>query len=92
MPPGGGSSNQPYIQTAIPTGELPPSSPDFLLRDGILAPVAAAKDASRLTQMFFDFKTPNGLLFTAKENLLSRISVSAITQDQKLLLPTNTAC
>ena len=86
--PGGGSSNQPYIQTAIPTGELPPSSPDFLLRDGILAPVAAAKDASRLTQMFFDFKTPNGLLFTAKENLLSRISVKTQASE---IAPTNTA-
>ena len=73
--PGGGSSNQPYIQTAIPTGDLPPSSPDFLLRNGFLAPVAAARDTSRLTQMFFDLKSPNGLLFTAKENLLSRISV-----------------
>jgi hypothetical protein len=73
--PGGGSSNQPYIQTAIPTGDLPPDSPDFLLRNGFLAPVSAARDTSRLTQMFFDFKSPNGLLFTAKENLLSRISV-----------------
>ena len=72
--PGGGSSNQPYIQTAIPEN-LPVQSPDFLWRNGFLAPVSAAKDVSRLTQMFFDLKSPNGLLFTAKENLLSRISV-----------------
>ena len=72
--PGGGSSNQPYIQTEIPEN-LPVQSPDFLWRNGFLAPVAAAKDTSRLTQMFFDLKSPNGLLFTAKENLLSRISV-----------------
>ena len=72
--PGGGSSNQPYIQTEIPEN-LPVQSPDFLWRNGFLAPVSAAKDVSRLTQMFFDLKSPNGLLFTAKENLLSRISV-----------------
>lgn len=83
---GGGSSNQPYIQRGIPetrvdadTGEvfysegLPlRSGPDFLLRNGFLAPADAATDVSRLTQMFFDLRSPNGLLFTAKENLLSR--------------------
>jgi hypothetical protein len=40
-----------------------------------MAPIKAANDVSRLTQMFFDLKSPNGLLFTAKENLLSRTSV-----------------
>ena len=64
---GGGSSNQPYIQRDIPgsgdsfedqiNGDLPVrSGPDFLLRNGFLAPVDAARDVSRLTQMFFDFK------------------------------------
>ena len=77
--PGGGSSNQPYIQKDIPEGD--PSNlfntggPDFLLRGGLLAPVRAANDVSRLTQMFFDLKSPNGLLFTATENLLSRTAV-----------------
>lgn len=83
---GGGSSNQPYIQRGIPetrvdadTGEvfysegLPlRSGPDFLLRNGFLAPADAATDVSRLTQMFFDLRSPNGPLFIAKENLLSR--------------------
>ena len=97
--PGGGSSNQPYIQTAIPE-DLPVQSPDFLLRNGFLAPVSAAKDASRLTQMFFDFKSPKGLLFTAKENLLSRISVKTQASEgmsyamgeinQGVYLPTST--
>jgi hypothetical protein len=73
--PGGGSSNQPYIQTPIPDGESIPSGPDFILRGGLLAPVRAATDVSRLAQMFFDLKTPNGFLFTAKQNLLSRTSV-----------------
>jgi len=74
--PGGGSSNQPYIKQDIPQGDLPAKSgPDFLLRNGFLAPVDAARDVSRLTQMFFDLKSPNGPLFIAKENLLSRTAV-----------------
>jgi len=48
------------------------SGPDFLLRNGFLAPADAATDVSRLTQMFFDLRSPNGPLFIAKENLLSR--------------------
>jgi hypothetical protein len=71
-----GSSNQPYIQSSIPEGDIPTSGgTDFLLRGGILAPIRAAKDVSRLTQMFFDLKSPNGFQFIAKQNLLSRTSV-----------------
>ena len=75
--PQGGSSNQPYIQTPIPDDDKQgiPSTEDFLLRGGLSAPLNAAKDVSRLTQMFFDSKDPSGLFFTAKENLLSRTSV-----------------
>jgi len=74
--PYGGSSNQPYIQSPIPEGDIPFSGgPDFILRGGILAPISAAKDVSRLTQMFFDLKSPNGSLFIAKQNVLSRASV-----------------
>ena len=77
--PYGGSSNQPYIQTSIPEGEnsgvFQTGGPDFILRGGILAPISAAKDVSRLTQMFFDLKSPNGSLFIAKQNVLSRTSV-----------------
>ena len=76
----GGSSNQPYITKAIPDGlesdDLPlRSGPDFLLRNGFLAPLDALKDVSRLAQMFVDVKSPAGLLFIAKQNLLSRNSV-----------------
>jgi hypothetical protein len=78
--PGGGSSNQPYIQKDIPDNGDPSNifntgGPDSVLRGGLIAPIKAANDVSRLTQMFFDLKSPNGLLFTAKENLLSRTSV-----------------
>jgi hypothetical protein len=69
----GGSSNQPYITNPIPNG-VTLSSPDFLLRNGYLNPVSSLQDVSRLTQMFADIKSPNGLLFTLKQNLLSRIA------------------
>jgi hypothetical protein len=101
--PYGGSSNQPYIQSSIPEGEssglLQTGGPDFILRGGILAPIRAAKDVSRLTQMFFDLKSPNGLLFTAKQNVLSKTSVQteatkgvnyALGINQGVYLPTST--
>jgi hypothetical protein len=79
--PGGGSSNQPYIQKPIPSPEDSPSNlfntggKDILNRGGLLAPIKGVNDVSRLSQMFFDFKSPSGPLFTAKQNLLSRTSV-----------------
>jgi len=51
------------------------SGPDFILRDGFLAPLKALKDVSRLAKMFIDTKSPRGLFFTLKENLLSRTNV-----------------
>jgi len=83
--PGGGSSKQPFIQTKAKNSfDLPieklgnevagvPAGPDFILRGGLLAPVRAATDASRLFQLFT--QTPSGLQFTAKQNILSRTSV-----------------
>jgi hypothetical protein len=72
--PGGGDSGQPYIQKSIPDGYTN-KSPDFILRGGLLAAQDTLEDISRLTKMFFDFRSPNGLLFTAKQNLLSRTAV-----------------
>jgi hypothetical protein len=76
---GGGSSNQPYIKTPINVN-LPPAfnflGSDFILRGGPLgAPLATANDLTRLTKYFTDTKTPSGLLFIAKQNLLSRTAV-----------------
>lgn len=71
---GGGTSNQPYIKTSIPDG-FAPQSRDFLLRNGILNVTNSAQDVSRLTQMFFDTRSPNGVLFTAKQNILSASNV-----------------
>ena len=77
---GGGSSNQPYIKSKIPTNEGDlgaKGGPDFLLRGGLLTPGRILKDTSCLTQMFFDFRSPNGLLFTAKQNVLSLTNVNS---------------
>jgi hypothetical protein len=48
---------------------------DFFLRGGSSAVSRAAKDVSRLTQMFTDFKSPNGVLFAVKQNVLSLTGV-----------------
>ena len=72
-----GSSNQPYVTTPIPNGEGPGlGDVDFLLRGGSLLPASVVNDVSRLTQMMFDFKSPNGVLFTVKQNALSRSAVN----------------
>lgn len=79
--PGGGYSNQPYIVKSIPdygddaSNVFNTGGPDSLLRGGLMAPIKSINDVSRLTQMFFDLKSPNGLLFIAKQNILSRTSV-----------------
>ncbi|MDA7616742.1 hypothetical protein N8579_00025 [bacterium] len=106
---GGGSSNQPYITRDLPGNPNLPFSddsnkdlsgvdrsggPDVILRGGTLAPGRAARDVSRLTQMFFDFKSIGGPLFIAKENLLSRTSVATDGKGKALnngvYLPTST--
>lgn len=51
---------------------------DFLLRGGALLPEIAFRDVSRLTKMFTDLKSPNGLLFTAKQEALSRSGVNVL--------------
>lgn len=77
---GGGTSNQPYVKTSIPedlsdVGRT--GGPDFLLRGGTLLPKIIVNDVSRMTKMFFDFKSPRGPLFIAKQNLLSLTNVSS---------------
>jgi len=78
---GGGSSGQPYIQIPIPdnVSSLGLANNDFILRGGTLSIENAAVDALRLTKMFLDTKSPNGLLFIAKQQLLSRTAVRTQT-------------
>jgi len=73
--PGGGDSGKPYIQTPIgDQAENTAIDGDGIIRGGLTAPSRALEDVTRLSKYFFDFKNPNGLLFTAKQNLLSRIA------------------
>lgn len=77
---GGGSSNQPYVTRSIPddlsdVGRT--GGPDFLLRGGTLLPRIILNDVSRLTQMLIDFRSPNGPLFIAKQNVLSLTNVNS---------------
>ena len=73
--PGSGNSNQPYITDSI-DGSITPQSEDFLLRGGLNTPLDAANDVVRLTKFFVDLKSPRGILFVAKQNLLSRIGAA----------------
>jgi len=77
---GGGYSGQPYIQTPIPESfnDLG-ANEDFILRGGINAVRDSVTDIKRLTKMFFDLKSPNGLLFIAKQNVLSNVAVRTQT-------------
>ena len=78
--PFGGSSNQPYIKGDIDVKDSEvgrTGGPDFLLRGGTLVPRKVANDVSRMTQMLVDTQSPNGPLFVAKQNLLSRTAIPA---------------
>jgi hypothetical protein len=77
---GGGNSNQPYVVTPIPEGFGDvgrTGGPDFLLRGGTLLPKVVVQDVSRLTKMFFDFRSPSGPLFIVKQNVLSLTNVNS---------------
>ena len=54
----------------IPTAGT--GGPDFLIRGGLLLPNIIANDAIRLTKYF---ASTEGILFTVKQNLLSRLAV-----------------
>ena len=82
------ASGQPYEITPIPKRSFnssdfegsngPATSEDFLLRGGTLLPEILSKDVSRLAKMFTDLRSPNGLLFTAKQEVLSRTGVNIL--------------
>jgi hypothetical protein len=91
---GGGYSGQPYIQTPIPESfnNLGPRE-DFILRGGINAATDSLTDIKRLGKMFVDTKSPNGLLFIAKQQLLSRTAVRTQTSgvlNEGIYSPLNT--
>ena len=72
--PNGGDSKQPYIKRGLINDTVNPSLyNDFVVRGGIQAPLSALEDVARLTKYFADISNPSGILFTAKQNLLSRV-------------------
>jgi len=86
---GGGSSNEPYITNSIPDGYIG-SSPDFILRGGILNPEFVKNDVSRLTKFFTDTKSARGLLFIAKQQILERQNVVAPGAPNRIYNPAGT--
>jgi hypothetical protein len=68
--PDGGSSKQPFITKSIPGVNQEPNSnfPDFLIRDPKNALTDRVDDLSRISKFLV---TPQGLLFIAKQELLS---------------------
>lgn len=74
---GGGSSGQPYFTKDIP-GRLESIDQrnsalgtDFLIRGGALSARNVLEDEQRLGRFFTDLKSPDGILFIAKQNLLA---------------------
>ena len=71
-------SGQPYIRRPIPEGSINSGlgDEDFLLRGGSLFPGALARDVSRVTKYLTDTKSINGILFSLKQEVLSRSAVN----------------
>ena len=81
---GGGWSKQPFVTKPITVNGSDVQNtggPDFLVRGGSLIPGKVADDVSRLTKMFLGkgAVTAQGVEFTVKQNLLSRLSVATQT-------------
>ena len=82
--PEGGSSNEPFIVKEIPDErengifkDPDGGGKDVILRGGTLSITRSLKDVERLKNLFF--KTPQGLIFTLKQNFLSRTSVKTVS-------------
>jgi len=85
---GGGNSGQPYIIKDIPSGNQLPGrlfgqgypGTDFLFRGGAIILQSSLEDVKRLGSWLFAPSNPlNGVLFTAKQNLLSNSAVRTQT-------------
>jgi len=96
---GGGSSRQPYVQIGIPETPFeealasPLGVKDFLLRGGLNAATDTAEDLVRLGSFFTNPLNPSGLLFTAKQNILSNSAVrtqTSGTQNEGIYTPLST--
>lgn len=93
---GGGDSGQPYFTKDIPerlqsinfaTSFL---GNDFLVRGGVASATSVLDDSQRLTKFLTSFKSPNGALFVAKQQLLARHNPLTGAGPDRFYLPTNT--
>jgi hypothetical protein len=57
---------------------------DFILRGGLNYPSYVAQDIVRLSKFFGDYKSPNGILFTAKQSILSKSAPKTEVSDQSV--------
>lgn len=96
---GGGNSRQPYVQIGIPETPFeealasPLGVKDFLLRGGLNTITDTAEDLVRLGSFFTNPFNPSGLLFTAKQNILSNSAVrtqTSGTQNEGIYTPLST--
>jgi len=85
----GGSSGEPFITTSVNSTPGDTGGPDFLLRANALQ--HAEDDTSRIFQYL---KSPKGISFALKQNLLSRSAVksqaSGLIVNDGVYLPTST--
>jgi len=100
--PGGGSSNQPFIQDPIGinfgirqgTAGSTILGSDFLLRGGVLGAFSStANDIIRITKFFNPLALGasfNGALFIAKQEILERQNVNVVDGRSRIYNPLNT--
>ncbi len=93
---GGGNSGQPYITKEIPDTLTPTNflesltGADFIVRGGALALNRTIEDNSRIAKLFADTKSPNGLVFIGKQQLLSRQNPKTGADPKRIYNPLNT--
>ena len=93
---GGGWSGQPYFTKDIPERlqaiDMATSflGNDFLIRGGVTSGISILQDEIRLTKFLSSFNSPNGLLFVAKQQLLSQQNPLTGAAPGRFYLPTNT--
>lgn len=93
---GGGSSGQPYITKDIPDDLTPTNflesltGADFIVRGGALSLNRTIEDNSRIAKLFADTKSPNGLVFIGKQELLSRQNPKTGAEPNRIYNPLNT--
>ena len=75
---GGGNSGQPYFTKDIPQRLQSINfansflGNDFLVRGGVRSVSAVLEDEVRLSKWFSSFRSADGLLFIAKQNILNK--------------------